>query len=124
MKLTTELQAYKLIFVWFHFSDLEGVHDEFIEDSEYDLFNVHPNENIIVSTRLSIHLKSVLWIYFWVLNIMLIIKVVFDLVAKCVLCIAVFGPLLPLSPPPSGRDYYFNLDDTEGVCDLFDVPLI
>jgi transcription factor E2F4/5 len=36
----------------------------------------------------------------------------------------VFAPLLRLSPPPSDRDYYFNLDDSEGVCDLFDVPLV
>ncbi|KAK6178417.1 hypothetical protein SNE40_013209 [Patella caerulea] len=35
-----------------------------------------------------------------------------------------FAPLLRLSPLPNDRDYYFNLDDTEGVCDLFDVPLI
>ncbi|XP_041375194.1 transcription factor E2F5-like [Gigantopelta aegis] len=35
-----------------------------------------------------------------------------------------FAPLLRLSPPPSDRDYYFNLDDTEGACDLFDVPLL
>ncbi|XP_014780551.1 transcription factor E2F5 [Octopus bimaculoides] len=33
-------------------------------------------------------------------------------------------PLLRLSPPPSDRDYQFNLDDSEGVCDLFDVPLL
>ena len=26
-----------------------------------------------------------------------------------------------LSPPPSEKDYCFNLDDSEGVCDLFDV---
>ncbi|KAF6020262.1 E2F4 [Bugula neritina] len=32
-----------------------------------------------------------------------------------------FSPLLRLSPPPSDRDYYFNLDDTEGVADLFDI---
>merc|ERR1712215_442083 len=32
-----------------------------------------------------------------------------------------FGPLLRLSPPPSEKDYCFNLDDSEGVCDLFDV---
>ena len=35
-----------------------------------------------------------------------------------------FAPLLRLSPPPSDKDYYFNLDDTEGACDLFDVPLL
>uniref|UniRef100_A0A8W8JVU8 E2F/DP family winged-helix DNA-binding domain-containing protein n=1 Tax=Magallana gigas TaxID=29159 RepID=A0A8W8JVU8_MAGGI len=35
-----------------------------------------------------------------------------------------FAPLLRLSPPPSDRDYYFNLDDSEGACDLFDVPLL
>ncbi|BFZ19368.1 hypothetical protein BsWGS_22407 [Bradybaena similaris] len=33
------------------------------------------------------------------------------------------GPLLSLSPPPNGKDYYFNLDDCEGACDLFDVDL-
>jgi len=33
-----------------------------------------------------------------------------------------FTPLLRLSPPPGDQDYYFNLDDSEGVCDLFDVP--
>jgi len=32
-----------------------------------------------------------------------------------------FGPLMRLSPPPSEKDYCFNLDDNEGVCDLFDV---
>ena len=40
------------------------------------------------------------------------------------LSFAVFAPLLRLSPPPSDKDYYFNLDDSEGVCDLFDVPLV
>ncbi|XP_067120188.1 transcription factor E2F5-like [Centruroides vittatus] len=35
-----------------------------------------------------------------------------------------FSPLLRLSPPPTDRDYCFNLDDSEGVCDLFDVPMI
>ncbi|CAI9737685.1 transcription factor E2F5-like [Octopus vulgaris] len=33
-------------------------------------------------------------------------------------------PLLHLSPPPSERDYHFHLDDSEGVCDFFDVPLL
>jgi transcription factor E2F4/5 len=32
-----------------------------------------------------------------------------------------WGPLLRLSPPPSEKDYCFNLDNSEGVCDLFDV---
>ncbi|CAG2103208.1 unnamed protein product [Medioppia subpectinata] len=31
----------------------------------------------------------------------------------------VFAPLLRLSPPPNGRDYCFNLDINEGICDLF-----
>ncbi|XP_072024419.1 transcription factor E2F5-like [Amphiura filiformis] len=35
-----------------------------------------------------------------------------------------YAPLLRLSPPPGETDYYFNLDDSEGVCDLFDVPLL
>ncbi|XP_065064398.1 transcription factor E2F5-like isoform X1 [Rhopilema esculentum] len=34
----------------------------------------------------------------------------------------IFAPLLRLSPPPGEQDYYFNLEDTEGICDLFDVP--
>lgn len=33
-------------------------------------------------------------------------------------------PLLRLSPPPSERDYQYNLGDSEGVSDLFDVPLL
>uniref|UniRef100_A0A670YGI7 E2F transcription factor 5 n=1 Tax=Pseudonaja textilis TaxID=8673 RepID=A0A670YGI7_PSETE len=32
-------------------------------------------------------------------------------------------PLLRLSPTP-GDDYSFNLDDNEGVCDLFDVQIL
>ncbi|XP_048366993.1 transcription factor E2F5 isoform X2 [Sphaerodactylus townsendi] len=32
-------------------------------------------------------------------------------------------PLLQLSPAP-GNDYTFNLDDNEGVCDLFDVQIL
>ncbi|XP_053304424.1 transcription factor E2F4 [Spea bombifrons] len=35
----------------------------------------------------------------------------------------VFAPLLRLSPPPGDHDYVYNLDDSEGVCDLFDVPI-
>jgi len=32
-----------------------------------------------------------------------------------------FGPLMRLSPPTTQRDYTFNLDDSEGPCELFDV---
>ncbi|XP_051975716.1 transcription factor E2F4-like isoform X2 [Xyrauchen texanus] len=35
----------------------------------------------------------------------------------------VFSPLLRLSPPPGDHDYIYNLDETEGLCDLFDVPV-
>ncbi|XP_060741544.1 transcription factor E2F4 [Tachysurus vachellii] len=35
----------------------------------------------------------------------------------------VFSPLLRLSPPPGDHDYIYNLDETEGLCDLFDVPI-
>ncbi|KAM4614489.1 transcription factor E2F4 [Discoglossus pictus] len=35
----------------------------------------------------------------------------------------VFAPLLRLSPPPGDHDYVYNLDESEGVCDLFDVPI-
>lgn len=38
--------------------------------------------------------------------------------------LAVFSPLLRLSPPPSDHDYIYNLDETEGLCDLFDVPIL
>ena len=38
--------------------------------------------------------------------------------------VSVFGPLVRLSPPPSEKDYFFNLGDGEGICDLFDVPMI
>ncbi len=30
---------------------------------------------------------------------------------------------LRLSPPPSERDYYFHLDENEGLTDLFDMPI-
>ncbi|CAG0891280.1 unnamed protein product, partial [Darwinula stevensoni] len=33
----------------------------------------------------------------------------------------VLQPLVPLSPPPSGQDYTFNLSESEGLHDLFDV---
>ncbi|XP_070687644.1 transcription factor E2F5-like [Pempheris klunzingeri] len=35
----------------------------------------------------------------------------------------VFSPLR-LSPPPSGQEYVYNLDESEGLCDLFDIPLL
>jgi len=47
----------------------------------------------------------------------------FILYCVCMCVLAVFSPLLRLSPPPSEKDYYFNLDENEGVCDLFDIPL-
>nr|CAH8823934.1 unnamed protein product [Trichobilharzia regenti] len=37
---------------------------------------------------------------------------------------AFVSPLLPLSPPPSECDFNFNLDEIEGVCDLFDIPIV
>nr|CAD7267075.1 unnamed protein product [Timema shepardi] len=40
------------------------------------------------------------------------------------MCSDYFGPLVRLSPPPNEKDYYFNLGDNEGVCDLFDIPLM
>ncbi|MBN3317915.1 E2F4 factor, partial [Atractosteus spatula] len=36
----------------------------------------------------------------------------------------VFSPLLRLSPPPGDHDYVYNLDESEGLCDLFDVPIL
>ncbi|XP_069510001.1 transcription factor E2F4 isoform X1 [Ambystoma mexicanum] len=36
----------------------------------------------------------------------------------------VFAPLLRLSPPPGDHDYIYNLDESEGVCDLFDVHIL
>lgn len=39
------------------------------------------------------------------------------------LFLIVFSPLLRLSPPPGDHDYIYNLDETEGLCDLFDVPI-
>uniref|UniRef100_H2Y549 E2F/DP family winged-helix DNA-binding domain-containing protein n=1 Tax=Ciona savignyi TaxID=51511 RepID=H2Y549_CIOSA len=38
-------------------------------------------------------------------------------------CSDTFEPLLSLSPLPTDQDYYFNLDMTEGACDLFDISL-
>ena len=33
------------------------------------------------------------------------------------------SPFLRLSPPPTDRDYMFNLDDLEGIQELFDIPM-
>ncbi|KAL4613650.1 transcription factor E2F5-like isoform X3 [Arapaima gigas] len=46
--------------------------------------------------------------------------------AVLMLCfsLAVLSPLLQLSPPPGHRDYTYNLDESEGLCDLFDVPVL
>ncbi|XP_044733039.1 transcription factor E2F4 [Chrysoperla carnea] len=33
------------------------------------------------------------------------------------------GNFVPLSPPASDKDYSYNLYETEGICDLFDVPV-
>lgn len=38
-----------------------------------------------------------------------------------ILSTEMFGPLIRLSPPPTDKDYCYNLDTSEGVCDLFDV---
>ncbi|GIY91010.1 transcription factor E2F4 [Caerostris darwini] len=46
-------------------------------------------------------------------------QIIDELIAK-----ETFSPLLRLSPPPGARDYFFNLDETEGMYDLFDIPLI
>lgn len=35
---------------------------------------------------------------------------------------AVFAPLLPPFSTSGTHDYIYNLDESEGVCDLFDVP--
>ncbi|NWU94156.1 E2F5 factor, partial [Upupa epops] len=45
-----------------------------------------------------------------------------DIIDELLMSSDVF-PLLRLSPTP-GDDYNFNLDDNEGVCDLFDVQIL
>jgi transcription factor E2F4/5 len=40
------------------------------------------------------------------------------------LSLSVFSPLLRLSPPPGDHDYFYNLDESEGLCDLFDVSIL
>ncbi|XP_056135024.1 transcription factor E2F4-like [Lampris incognitus] len=46
-----------------------------------------------------------------------------DLIAE-LMASEVFSPLLRLSPPPSDHDYIYNLDESEGLCDLFDIPVL
>ncbi|XP_018523484.1 transcription factor E2F4 [Lates calcarifer] len=46
-----------------------------------------------------------------------------DIITK-LMASEVFSPLLHLSAPPSEQDYFYNLDDSEGLCDLFDVPVL
>lgn len=46
------------------------------------------------------------------------------LISYVPLSFLVFSPLLRLSPPPGDQDYIYNLDETEGLCDLFDVPIL
>ncbi|XP_073320446.1 transcription factor E2F5-like [Pagrus major] len=43
---------------------------------------------------------------------------------KQLLTSEVLSPLLRLSPPPSEQDYACNLDESEGLCDLFDIPVL
>lgn len=38
-----------------------------------------------------------------------------------IILFTVYGPLVRLSPPPSEKDYHFNLSENEGICDLFDI---
>lgn len=70
--------------------------------------------------------EMILAIYFSNLSNKLKIYLTFKLVFKCSFQLfflsSVYAPLLRLSPPPGEHDYYFNLDDSEGVCDLFDIP--
>ncbi|XP_070819459.1 transcription factor E2F4-like [Chaetodon trifascialis] len=46
-----------------------------------------------------------------------------DLITE-LLASEVFSPLLRLSPPPSEQEYTYNLDESEGLCDLFDIPVL
>ncbi|KAM8761889.1 transcription factor E2F4-like isoform 1-T3 [Acanthopagrus schlegelii] len=43
---------------------------------------------------------------------------------KQLLTSEVLSPLLRLSPAPSEQDYACNLDESEGLCDLFDIPVL
>ena len=39
----------------------------------------------------------------------------------CVLYLLEPAPVVKLSPAPGERDYFFHLDDKEGVSDLYDI---
>lgn len=38
--------------------------------------------------------------------------------------VVAMSPFLKLSPPPDSSDYLYNLAESEGVLDLFDVPMV
>uniref|UniRef100_A0A3Q1H2Q0 E2F transcription factor CC-MB domain-containing protein n=1 Tax=Anabas testudineus TaxID=64144 RepID=A0A3Q1H2Q0_ANATE len=44
--------------------------------------------------------------------------------AQCPASADFFSPLLHLSPPSSKHEFVYNLDDSEGLCDLYDVPVL
>ncbi|XP_069549478.1 transcription factor E2F5-like [Brachyistius frenatus] len=46
-----------------------------------------------------------------------------DLITKLITS-EVFSPLLRLSPPPSQHEYIYTLDESEGISDLFDIPVL
>nr|QDM02517.1 E2F5 [Apostichopus japonicus] len=35
-----------------------------------------------------------------------------------------YAPFLSLLPPPTDHDYHYNLEESEGVTDVFDIPLL
>ncbi|XP_035508476.1 transcription factor E2F4-like [Morone saxatilis] len=45
-------------------------------------------------------------------------------IIKELLTSEVFSPILRLSPPPSEQEYAYNLEENEGLCDLFDIPVL
>lgn len=45
-------------------------------------------------------------------------------IIESLLFLSILIMFFPPPPPPPGMDYSFNLDDNEGVCDLFDVQIL
>ena len=42
-----------------------------------------------------------------------------------ILCVAALQPpFMRLSPPPNEHDYFYNLVEGEGACDMFDIPTL